>query len=177
VVGSSGEMLTGQHRLEGVIDADKTHPGASFEAMVTFGVPFERRLTLDIGRPRSASDLCAMVNLPNPRKTATVAGYVWRYLEYGSLKKPAGLRLPDQVEVKNVALEHPEIADALIFADDASFPRRPALATVHFILMRAADAIEDLEAVRSQRGSSDDPKILSQSRQAADPQRHQSSRF
>jgi hypothetical protein len=145
IVGTNGEMLTGQHRIRALIEADKTHPGASFEAVVTFGVPFERRLTLDIGKSRSAPDLCAMVGVPNASRASTVARYIWCYLAYASLKKSPGQRFPDQIEIKDTALNHPEIADALVFAAGAPFPRRPALAAVHFILMRAADTIEDIK--------------------------------
>jgi len=137
VVGADGSLLTGQHRCLGLIEADAERPGVSIEVMITFGVPPEYRLTMDVGVARSLSDLCKMVGLKEPKRVATLATYIWRYDAFGAIKSPGPLFNADENVVREVAeAKCKEIGAALHYVDDAAFPRRPPLAFVYYRMMK-----------------------------------------
>jgi hypothetical protein len=154
IVGVDGSLLTGQHRCLGLIEADAENPGVSIEVMVTFGVPNEYRLTMDVGTARTLPDLCKMVGLKEPKRVATLATYIWRDDAFGSIKSPGPLFNPDENVVREVAeTYYKQIGAALHYVDDASFPRRPPLAFVYYLMIKVCDALADGPAGDALRAS------------------------
>lgn len=58
-------MIDGGHRLRAVIAADQEKPGITVPFMVTFGIPEESMLAMDIGRRRVPADFLAMAGESN----------------------------------------------------------------------------------------------------------------
>lgn len=68
VMGQSGEILDGQHRLHAIV---KT--GMPMNTIVVSGVADEAYKTMDTGRPRSVGDHLKAMGLPNPSNVAAMA--------------------------------------------------------------------------------------------------------
>ena len=76
IISKEGELNDGQHRLLAVVLANKP-----IETLVFFGAERESRTTVDMGKPRSVSNLLSMENVPNPNNAAAIARVYYLYRE------------------------------------------------------------------------------------------------
>jgi hypothetical protein len=134
VVGLSGNLFTGQHRCLGIVAADAEEPGVAVQVAVAFGKADEARLTLDVGSIRSLPDLVTMVGIRDPRKIATLARFIWRYDQTGSIKAPPLDDTVDENFIREIAeSKQAQIHAALDYVEGAGFPQKTTLA---FVLRR-----------------------------------------
>lgn len=78
VMGASGKILDGQHRLSAIIEA-----GIPVEMIVVSGVEDEAFMTIDTGRPRSPADVLRVMGYPNHINLAASARQLILYEDTG----------------------------------------------------------------------------------------------
>lgn len=78
VMGKSGQILDGQHRLRAIVKADEP-----VSMIVVSGVDDEAFATIDTGRPRSVSDVLAVMGYPSSLQLAAVARMSLVYQDTG----------------------------------------------------------------------------------------------
>lgn len=74
IIAKNGLLVDGQHRCHAVIDANK-----SIETVFVFGVEPQSRLTVDVGRKRTASDILHIEGIPNAAVAGAIARMVIAY--------------------------------------------------------------------------------------------------
>lgn len=110
-IAHNGDVLDGQHRLWGVVLADKEQPGIEIPMLVVEGLDPDVFDTIDTGRPRSAADVFAIAGGKN---NSTVVSAL-RWLRWYEMKpRPAH---PSSIKVSHTELlafrhENPDIDEA-----------------------------------------------------------------
>jgi hypothetical protein len=103
IVAKNGLLVDGQHRCHAVIDANK-----SIETIFVVGVEPQCRLTVDVGRKRTASDILHIEGVPN----AAIAGAIARLAI--SFESSAGQHLHNAKYVTSAEIRERISADAKI---------------------------------------------------------------
>lgn len=67
-------LIDGQHRLAGVLES-----GASIEVDIVFGAPDDAFYFIDVGKPRSASDIFSINSVPNHAMAAAATRFLMAY--------------------------------------------------------------------------------------------------
>lgn len=101
-IDSDGRVIDGQHRLLALVEANST-----LEFVVIRGLPTESAHYIDIGIPRSGSDMIAMGGATNAFTTVAALNWLYRYRN-GTLNVGGRGRLPRYATAAYHA-EHPEI--------------------------------------------------------------------
>lgn len=74
IFSDAGRVIDGQHRLQACIQS-----GVSIEADVAFGAPDDSFAYIDVGAPRTASDIFAINGEKNSVGLAAMSRIVWQY--------------------------------------------------------------------------------------------------
>lgn len=154
IVSKEGLLNDGQHRLEAVL---KT--GKAIETAIMFGVERDARMTVDMGRPRSAGNFLAMDQTANANNTAAVCKTLIEYYEgiYRSGGSGGG-RVPTKQEIREFYLNNRKRVDiAVSFAVGDKFGRVAGitpLAAAYFILHKINSAEAAVFFARMMDGAS-----------------------
>ena len=74
IISDDGRLNDGQHRLLAIVAAGRT-----VRSFVTFGVPRDSRLTVDLGDQRTTTNLLSILSISNPGPAAIVAKNVFAF--------------------------------------------------------------------------------------------------
>lgn len=74
-----GDLLDGQHRLEGIMLADEQQPGIKIAMEVRFGLDSKVFSTMDTGKTRSAGDIFGINEVRYPELVAAATRVIWAY--------------------------------------------------------------------------------------------------
>lgn len=98
VISACGNLNDGQHRCKAVLMC-----GIPIDALFTFGVSFESRLTTDQGQAKTAGDYLGMDGVKNCNNIASIAKAVLEFEAFQKFTSTAALK-PTKAEVRERAL-------------------------------------------------------------------------
>lgn len=148
--GENGQLLDGQHRLGGVVLADR-----SIIVLVVKGLPLEAQVVMDTGRPRAASDVLTMNGYRNSKTLAAAAKTLLVLDRDGGLPVAEAQLDVTNDEVLQYVESHPELvstATLVVSNHHRSYLCTPANYLAAMVLLMRVDseaAVDFHEAFRS----------------------------
>ena len=135
VVSRDGMLLDGQHRCQVVVETR-----TPIETVIVFGPKNEARFTIDIGRPKSASNFLHMQGHKNTNVMASAARLVLLYRYSGRIMTSSRdtAYMPTKTEVVEAVAQLSGLANSVDMALTAP-PRltsRSTLAACHYLIAR-----------------------------------------
>ena len=104
VLGKTGNILDGQHRLLAVIEA-----GRPIETFVISQIDDDSFQTLDSGKPRTPADVLGMMGFPNVSELAALGRLDVIYKRYGGIAENGRLIAPTTQEVVSMVTLNEDI--------------------------------------------------------------------
>lgn len=142
IIGISGRVLDGQHRLEAINEAEK-----SVCSLVVSEIPDDVFDTLDIGRKRNNSDTLRIRGEANANVLAATAKLLHSYYIKSGVKFAMGGHSSlTPIQTENVITAHPSIRESVAYAVHNNKDIRSMLtvslsAAIHFILTQVSSDI------------------------------------
>jgi hypothetical protein len=139
IVSREGLLNDGQHRLEAVM-----RTGTPIQTAIMYGVDRETRMTVDMGKVRSAGNFLSMDGAAHSNNTASVVKTVIDY-QHGIIRAGgSGGMAPTKQEIRDFYLKNKKRIDASVaHATSEKFGRVGGvtpIAAAHFILMKQNEA-------------------------------------
>jgi len=136
---SSGRLLDGQHRLNACINS-----GKSFQTIVITGIEDESAFgTIDIGKPRSVTDLMDLQGLPKAPLFSAIAKQHKAWVETENEHKNKFTLAPRQYTERSIALHGKKHVSTILPAFEASQKLGRKSAAIGFAALLILDAAMD----------------------------------
>jgi hypothetical protein len=136
---SSGRLLDGQHRLNACINS-----GKSFQTIVITGIEDEAAFgTIDIGKPRSVTDLMDLQGLPKAPLFSAIAKQHKAWVETEDEHKNKFTLAPRQYTERSIALHGKKHVSTIFPAFEASQKLGRKSAAIGFAALLILDAAMD----------------------------------
>lgn len=140
IVSKDGQLNDGQHRLEAVMRTDR-----SIQTAIMWGVPREARLTVDMGRQRTAGNFLAMTGVTHSNDAAALSRILINYsagrFSTGGGKNGGGYIAVTKAEIRSFYNQNRKaISAALGETVNHKFAKLVGItpmAAAHFILHKA----------------------------------------